>query len=136
MNRETLQYQVETTLSSLEKEKVRAEQVSKANIEALVIQANADAKYYQSNTESDAKLYMEMKLAEADKVMYDAQSCGITLLHKAFNEDNFATLTYIMLEKGLHKDLAQINNMAIEDLKPDMRIFSANHLEGNQNIQG
>jgi hypothetical protein len=64
-----------------------------------------------------------MQMAEGDRVMYDAQSCGITLLHKAFHEDTYTTLRYIMMEQGLHKDLANINLKALDCLNPTMRTW-------------
>lgn len=120
---EELQLQLETQLAIVGQERERAERVSKAIVDAEVVQTLADAELYRSKALADGKLYLEMQIAEGDRVMYDAQSCGITLLHKAFHEDNYATLRYIMIEQGLHKDLAMINLKSFEGLNPTMRTW-------------
>jgi predicted NAD/FAD-binding protein len=121
---EELKQTIEAQKAIVAQERERAERISKAIVDAEVVQALADAEYYKSRQEADAKLYKEMKAAEAEKEIFEAQSVGLKRLQAAFQGDNMATLAFVMLEQGLHSDLANINSGAVEDLKPNFHIWS------------
>jgi flotillin len=61
--------------------------------------------------------------------MFEAQSNGIKLLQKAFKGDNHSTLGYIMLEQGLHAELAKLNAGAIEGLSPKITVWNTDGAE-------
>jgi flotillin len=127
---EKLQQGVEAQKAALAQENFRANDMSKAIVNAEIVQAMADADYHEQTKKSDAYLYNEIKLAESDKEVFAAQANGIKLLQKAFKGDNKATLNYLMIEDGLHLDLAKINGSAIEGLKPKITVWNNGKNEG------
>ena len=72
-----------------------------------------------------------MKAAEADQLLFDAQSSGIRLLQKAFKGDNQATLAYLLMEQNLFVDMANIHSDAIQDLCPKITVLDS---QGNEDI--
>lgn len=67
--------------------------------------------------------YEQMRAAEADQLLFDAQSSGIRQLQKAFKGDNQATLAYLLMEQNLFVDMANIHSEAIEDLCPKITVL-------------
>ena len=121
---EQLQQVVEAQKVQLQKEKIRAVEISKAIVDAEIVHALADAEYYKTTTTADAHLYNETKLAESDRETFAAQANGIKLLQKAFHGENKAALNYLMIEEGLHRSLADINASAIAGLKPKITVWN------------
>jgi flotillin len=119
-----LQEAIEVQRAKVTQERERAERMSKTTVEAEIMQTIADAEFYKSKALADAKLFKEMKEAEADKILFEAQSDGIKLMQRAFHGDNAATLSYIMLEQGLHAELAKLNATAIEGLAPKITVWN------------
>jgi flotillin len=119
-----LQEAIEVERAKVAQEKERAERMSKTTVEAEIMQTIADAEFYKAKALADAKLFKEMKEAEADRILFEAQSEGIKLMQRAFHGDNAATLSYIMLEQGLHAELAKLNATAIEGLAPKITVWN------------
>ncbi|TPX56713.1 hypothetical protein PhCBS80983_g04316 [Powellomyces hirtus] len=126
-----LQREVETKRALVEQERLRADKLAKAKVEAETILAGADAALYKEQRAADARLYAAQRDAEAVKAMYAAQADGLAQLAGAFNNNPAALMQYLMLEKGLYQDLARTNAEAIKGLQPKITVWNTGG-EGNE----
>jgi flotillin len=119
-----LQASIEKQRANVLIAKERAEKLSKTLIEAETIQKLADANLYKAKKAAEAVLYQKEKQAEAIKAKFEAKANGVEMLQEAFTGDNNATLQYIMLQRGVFKDLAKANADAVKSMKPEIQIWS------------
>jgi flotillin len=119
-----MQSNIEKQRAAVLLEKERADKLSKARIQAETMQKLADADVYKAKKEAEAALYERQKHAEGIRVKAAARAAGIEMLQDAFNGDNGATLQYMILQKGIFKELAQANADAIKKMQPEIQIWS------------
>jgi flotillin len=119
-----MQVTIEKQRANVLTEKERGEHLSKALVEAETIQKMADAELYKAKKAADAQLYNKQKEAEAIRAKFEAKAAGIAMLQEAFNNDNTSTLQYVMLQRGIYKDLAQANADAIKGMKPELTVWT------------
>ncbi|KAI8910900.1 hypothetical protein EDD86DRAFT_189264 [Gorgonomyces haynaldii] len=125
MREAELEKQLAIKRAALLEERQRADQLSKAIVEAERIKTLSEASSYQVRTEAEAKLYTEQQKVKSIKAQFDAQSDGIQRLDDALQGDNKAILRYIMLEKNVYPKLAQNNAQAIQGLDPQLVVWSS-----------
>lgn len=118
-----LQRAIECKRSHVIEEKIRAERLSKAIVDAEAIKVEADAAFYKKKAEADARLYEQVAKAKATELLFKAQSEGVKQLQNSFHGDNRAIIKYLMLEKGAYKNLAKKNAEAIVGLKPVITVW-------------
>jgi flotillin len=119
-----MQTNIEKQRANVLIEKERAENLAKALVTVETIQKKADAELYKAKKTADAILYNRQKEAEAIRAKFEAKAAGVEMLQQSFNGDNNSTLQYIMLQKGIFKDLAQANAEAIKKMRPEITVWT------------
>jgi len=134
MRQAELQKNLEKQRAAVETERLRADELAKAIVEAEKIKQLADARAYEKTKQAEASLYQAQKLAEGQLIskdmesqgvqkMYTAQASGLQQLIGVFNNPQFA-LQYLMLEKGLFQELAAQNAKAVQGLSPKINVWT------------
>jgi flotillin len=118
-----MQGEVENKRISMETEKIRANKLSRAMVEAEIMIKEAEGNAEALKLESDAKLYSKQKEAEGIYAVYEAQSEGINKLVDSFGNDTSCLIQYLMLEKNVYEKLAKANAEAIRDMKPKISVW-------------
>jgi flotillin len=118
-----LQRELEVKRAFVIAEKFRAENLSKAIVDAEAMKTIADANYYKAKTDSDAEYYMKEKEAQSLQSVYEAQAEGIQQLHDSMNGDNRAIIQYLFMERGVYKDMAYVNANAVTGLQPEITVW-------------
>jgi len=104
-------------------EELRAKQGVDAAIQAEIVQKNTDAKYYSNVKMADAKLYEKQREAEGIKVLADSRKRALASYTEVLKEPN-TLLNYIMMERGLFQQMAEINSDAIQGLNPQITVWN------------
>jgi flotillin len=104
-------------------EELRAKQGVDAAIQAEIVQKNADASFYSNVRMADAKLYEKQKEAEGIKVLADSRKKALAQYTEVLKEPN-TLLNYIMMERGLFQQMAEINSDAIQGLNPQITVWN------------
>jgi flotillin len=76
-------------------------------------------------------LFQSKKKAEGIQAIFEAQSDGIESLGEAFQNNGKIILQYLMLDKGLYKDLSKINSDAIKKLDPKITVWNTGNSKAN-----
>lgn len=71
-------------------------------------------------------MYEKQKEADAILATYNAQSEGMKELMNSFGNDHDSALKYMMLDKGVYRELAKTNADAISGLKPKITVWNTN----------
>ena len=123
--RETeLQQELEQKRILMETEKRRATELSKAQVLAEVKIKESEGIAQALKVQADATLYAKQREADGIFAVLKAQSDGIHSLTEAMGNDHQALLKYLMIEKGVYKELAEANAQAIHGLKPQISIWT------------
>jgi flotillin len=136
---------LETTRSLKEIEKLRASNLSATTVQAEMeikkneglstsIKIAADAEYYKQVKISEAYLFDQQKRAEGIFAIMDAQSKGLKILYESFNGNNESLLKYLMLEKGLFKEIAEQNSKALQNLQPKINYWVSDTNNNNNSL--
>jgi flotillin len=122
----TLERDVESKRLEMETERQRAEELSKARVQAekSIKEAQGDAD--SRKIRAEAELFAKQKEAEGIQALYEAQARGLEQVVRAFGGDSRALLSYTMLEKGIYEKLAQSNAEAIRGLNPKITVWTDN----------
>ena len=122
----TLERDVESKRLEMETERQRAEELSKARVQAekSIKEAQGDAD--SRKIRAEAELFAKQKEAEGIQALYEAQARGLEQVVGAFGGDSRALLSYTMLEKGIYEKLAQSNAEAIRGLNPKITVWTDN----------
>jgi len=118
-----LERQVEEVRQKKRLEELRATKGTDAQISAEVLQKESDANYYKQVKNADAVLYQKQKEAEGILILAEAQKKALEEYYKVFTDPNIL-LNYLMIEKGLFTQLAEINSKAIQGLNPNITVWN------------
>lgn len=126
---ESLKYQreraVEEERAKKEIEMLRANDLSRVNVEAEAVKRRAEGEAHAIEIIAQANLRKNQLEAEGILANYDAQAKGIHNLLQACGDKN--TLTqYLMIDRGLYQVLAQENAKAIHGLNPKITVWNTN----------
>ncbi|KAL3348737.1 hypothetical protein AABB24_022085 [Solanum stoloniferum] len=148
-----LQQEVERKNALTKTESLKAQHLSKATVDYEIKVQEANSVLYKKQKEAEAELYENRKAAEAKKLAAEAQTYAVQLAAdaalyakkkeaeglKAIAEaegvyvrslmsalgGNYNTLRdYMMIDKGMFKDIAKFNAEAIKGLQPKISIWS------------
>ncbi|XP_059303508.1 flotillin-like protein 6 [Lycium ferocissimum] len=156
-----LQMEVEKKKAFAQTAKLKAEFLSKANVEYDIKVQEANSQLYRRQKEAEAALFESQKKAEAKKASADAElyarqqaanselyaklkeAEGVAAIGKAeatylgsivkvLNHDYTALRDYLMINNGIYKDIASINAQAVNGMQPKISIWSgANGSDSN-----
>jgi len=118
-----LEKQVEEVRQKKRLEELRATKGTDAQIAAEVLQKETDAGYYKQVKNADAVLYQKQKEAEGILILADAQKKALEEYYKVFTDPD-VLLNYLMIEKGLFTQMAEINSQAIQGLNPNITVWN------------
>lgn len=135
--------EVEQKRIAMETEKLRATELSRAQVKAETnvkdaegiatsLKLKADAELYSEQKKAEATLYSEQKRADGILSVYEAQSSGVEKLIVVFGNDKNALYQYMMIDKDVYEKLAHANAIAIKDLKP--KIVQWNTTSSDKNV--
>ncbi|XP_017250544.1 flotillin-like protein 3 [Daucus carota subsp. sativus] len=153
MRAATLQMEVEKQNALTMTEKLRAQDLSKANIdydiqvqetnaklyakqkaaEAVLFEAqkkaeaqkaSADADMYARQRAAEAELYSKLKEAEGTTALAQAQAINIGNLLNQVGGNYSSLRDYLMINNGTYKDLARLNADAVRGLQPKINIWT------------
>ncbi len=119
-----LEKTVEAKRLEMETERHRAEELSKARVQAEKSVKDAEGEANAQRIRAEALLFAKQKEAEGIQALYEAQARGLQQVVGAFGDDSRALLSYTMLEKGVYEKLAQANADAIKGLNPKITVWS------------
>ncbi|KAL8107679.1 flotillin-like protein 3 [Apium graveolens] len=148
-----LQMEVEKQNALTMTEKLRAQDLSKANIEydiqvqetntklyakqkaaeavlfeaqkkAEAQKASADADLYARQRAAEAELYSKLKEAEGMTALAQAQAFSVGNLLKQVGGNYSSLRDYLMIYNGTYKDVAQLNSDAVRGLQPKINIWT------------
>ncbi|CAK9177971.1 unnamed protein product [Ilex paraguariensis] len=148
-----LQMEVEKKNALTQTEKLRAEYLSKANVDYAVKVQEANSELYKKQQTAEAVLYEQQKLAEAQKASADsafyarqreadgelyakqkeaegiaalAEAQGLYLHHllKELKGNYSAARDYMMINTGMFQEIAKINAQAVNGLQPKISVWS------------
>lgn len=122
----TLERDVESKRLEMETERQRAEELSKARVQAEKSIKEAEGEANSRRIRAEAELFAKQKEAEGIQAIYEAQARGLQQVVGAFGGDSRALLSYTMLEKGIYEKLAQSNAEAIKGLNPKITVWTDN----------
>lgn len=128
-----LETQVENKKIELNKETIRAKELSQTTIDAEKMIKEAEGKANAIQIEADARLFAKQKEADGILAIYNAQSTGVNNLIATFNGDSNALLKYLMIQNGLYEKLAEQNAQAIKGLNP--KITNYNMIDERKNTE-
>uniref|UniRef100_A0A0V0IYM5 Flotillin-like n=1 Tax=Solanum chacoense TaxID=4108 RepID=A0A0V0IYM5_SOLCH len=148
-----LQQEVERKNALTKTESLKAQHLSKATVDYEIKVQEANSVLYKKQKEAEAELYENRKAAEAKKLAAEAQTYAIQLtadaalyakkkeaeglkgiaeaegvyvrsLMSALGGNYNALRDYMMIDKGMFKDIAKFNAEAIKGLQPKISIWS------------
>ncbi|KAJ8536189.1 hypothetical protein K7X08_034590 [Anisodus acutangulus] len=154
-----LQMEVEKKKAFLQTAKLKAELLSKANVEYDIKVQEANAQLYRRQKEAEAELFESQKKAEAQKASADAElytrqqtanselyakqkeAEGVATIGKAeatylgsilkeVNHNYYALRDYMMINNGTYKEIANINAQAVNGMQPKISIWSGGNGDG------
>ncbi|KAF0929486.1 hypothetical protein E2562_021582 [Oryza meyeriana var. granulata] len=148
-----LQMEVERKNALRLTEKLKAEQLSKANVQyetqvqesnaalydrqkaaeatlyeqvksAEARKAQADAKFFEQKLAEDARMYAKQKEAEALATVGKAKAEYMASMLQAVGGDYNALRDYLMIDGGMYQEMARINASAVTGMQPKISIWS------------
>ncbi|XP_073365673.1 flotillin-like protein 2 [Aegilops tauschii subsp. strangulata] len=139
-----LQMEVERKNAMRQTEKLKAEQLSKATVhydtqaeqkaaEAKLFEqmrvaearkAQADAHFFEQKMAEDAKLYAKQKEAESVGLVGKAKTEYVASMLQALGGNYHALRDYIMIDGGVYAEMARINAGAVNEMQPKISIWS------------
>eukprot|EP00158_Paraphelidium_tribonemae_P002635 Partr_v1_DN25527_c2_g1_i1_m20895 putative Flotillin len=138
-----LQAHLEIQNATRNLETLRANELAKATVEAERIRQMADAKAYELRKEAEASMFEQQKIAEGLlfakereaeglQQVYQAQAAGLQDILNSFGDPSCA-MQFVMMEKDLFQSLAKLNAAAINDLEPELNIWTTDETEDTKN---
>ncbi|KAL9439990.1 hypothetical protein AB3S75_018786 [Citrus x aurantiifolia] len=154
-----LQREVEKMNAATRMEKLRAEFVSKANVEyeskvqeanwelyqkqkeaeailnskikeAEAKKATAEAEFYARKLAADGDLYAKQKEAEGQEALGKAQGEYLKSISTALGGDNRAVKDFLMIDRGVYQEMGRINAEAVRGLQPKLNIWNTTNETG------
>ncbi|XP_031480755.1 flotillin-like protein 4 [Nymphaea colorata] len=148
-----LQQAVEMKKAAAETERLRAQMLSKANVELETKMKDADSVYYQKKKaaeaslfekekeaegrkvaaeaaffakqqEAEAELYAQRKAAEARVAAAEAEAYYVGKMLAALGGDYMALRDYIMIKEGVYQEIAKTNAQAVNGLNPKISVWN------------
>lgn len=101
-------------------EAVRTEAEGRAAATLLI----ADAEKYKANAEAEARAFSGLKAAEVERAFLEARADGLKALVASCGNDPKVALSYLALEKGEFRALANSAASGIRDMKPKITIWA------------
>ncbi|XP_049367365.1 flotillin-like protein 3, partial [Solanum verrucosum] len=149
-----LQMEVEKKKALAQTAKLKADLLSKANVEYDIKVQEANSVLYKRQKEAEAALFESQKKAEAQRASADAdlyarqqaanselyakqkEAEGVAAIGKAqamylgsilkeLNHDYSALRDYLMINNGIFKEIAQLNAQAVNGMQPKISIWSS-----------
>lgn len=108
----------------------------KAEAEAITVKTLAAAEAERIRAIAEASLLQDLKKAEGQLAIAQAQAQGFERLVEAFGGNSGLALTALMIEKGLIKDVAESQAKALQGLNPKITVWSSNGDEASQALRG
>ncbi|CAN4125972.1 unnamed protein product [Withania somnifera] len=156
-----LQQEVERKNALTNTESLKAEHLCKATVDYEIKVQDANSVLYKKQKEAEAELYENKKAAEAKKLVAEAQTYSLQLaadaalyakkkeaegLQRISEEEGFyvrnllsalggnynALRDYMMIDRGMFKDMAKFNAEVIKGLEPKISIWT----NGGQMVDG
>lgn len=115
---------VEERRIALETERLRACEMSKAQVAAETHIKDAEGRANALRLEADAALYQKEKEAAGIQAVYEAQAQGIQQLLDACGGNSDALMQYLMLNGGMYEKLARANAEAIRGMEPKITVWN------------
>jgi flotillin len=130
-----LQRELEQRRIAMEIEKLRARDLSKAQVQAETsieeakgiansLRLRAEGEAVALRLRAEAELYAKQKEADGILALLNAQSSGVQNLIQSFHGNPETLIKYLMMDKGLYERLADANAQAIKGLNPKITIWS------------
>ncbi|XP_059303506.1 flotillin-like protein 3 [Lycium ferocissimum] len=148
-----LQMEVEKKKAFAQTAKLKADLLSKANVEydikvqetnaqlyrrqkeaeaglfesqkkAEAQKANADAELYTRQQNTNSELYAKQKEAEGVAAIGKAEATYLGSILKELNHNYSALRDYMMINNGIYQDIAKINAQAVNGMQPKISIWS------------
>ncbi|SNW62364.1 Flotillin domain-containing protein [Orpheovirus IHUMI-LCC2] len=119
-----LQRQVEEKRILEETERLRAKEVSLAQVlaEAKIKEAEGEANAVKLR--ADAQLYFKQREADGIRATYTAQSEGLERLVDSLGGDRSSLFQYLMVEKDMYTKLAEKHADALQGLQPKITVWN------------
>jgi flotillin len=126
-----LQRELEQRRVAMETEKLRATDLSKAQVDAETAIKAAEGIAAALRLKAEAELYAEQQKAQGLLAILNAQGEGVNRLIESFGGSRDALIQYLMLDKGLYQQLADTNAKAIQGLNPKITIWQTGSENGD-----
>lgn len=130
-----LQKEVEVKRLEQETERLRAEKLSKARVEAEALIQKADGEAAAKQRQASADLFQKQREAEAVLAHLTAQADGLARLTAAANSDFKNVINYFMIEKNMYPQLAEANAKAIQGLNPKITVWNTGSSKETDSLQ-
>lgn len=130
-----LQRQVEEKRVMEEIERLRAKELSMAQVLAESKIKEAEGEANALRLKAEAVLYSKQKEAEGIYATYKAQSEGLEKLVQSLGGNQQSLVQYLMLDKDIYPRLAQANAEAIRDMKPKVTVWQTGNDSSNNVTQ-
>ncbi|XP_047165445.1 flotillin-like protein 1 [Vigna umbellata] len=119
----------ETKVQEANWELYRKQKVAEANLfekekEAQAQKALAEAKYFREQKAAEAELFAKKKEAEGLMLMGQAQGAYLSTLLGALGGNYTNLRDYLMINSGMFQDIARTNAEAIRGLQPKISIWN------------
>jgi len=119
-----MQKEVEFRRIAMETEKLRAMEMSKAQVFAEKEAKDAEGVGNATRIKAEAVLFSKQKEADGILAVYNAQAQGVQQLVQAFAGNSQALMQYLMLDRGIYETLSNTNAKAIQGLNPKITIWN------------
>lgn len=86
--------------------------------------AQAEAQFYEQKLAEDAKLYAKQKEAESLSLVGKAKADYVSSMLQAVGGNYNALRDYLMIDGGIYQDMARINAGAVSGMQPKISIWS------------
>lgn len=137
-----LQLSVERIRVATETEKLRASDLSQANVRAEIEAKNAEGKARAIEIEAQARanalemeatalLFAKEKEATGALAMYNSQAEGMRNMVSSFGGNTDAFIKYTMLDKDVYEKLARANADAVRGLNPKITTWNTGNSTSN-----
>jgi flotillin len=98
--------------------------------------AQAEAQFYEQKLAEDAKLYAKQKEAESLSLVGKAKAEYVSSMLQAVSGNYNALRDYLMIDGGMYQEMARINAGAVSGMQPKISIWSNGADGGNGEAGG
>lgn len=131
MRNTELQREVEQKRIATETEKLRVQDMAKAQVNAEARIKEAEGTSQALKLTADAQLYAKQAEAKGVQALLEAQAEGLNRIIGSFGGNADAYTRYLMVERDLYTRLAQANAEAIRGLEPKIVNWNTNGTGSN-----